>query len=93
MGSRSRRPLLETSLDEDTLQRPQRSRSLGGLVLETNLDEDADAEDEEEDWEEERDRDRFGRGHSRSLGENGFSRLTTAASAPTAEELLESDLE
>ncbi len=78
--ARSRRPLLETSLDEDSLQQPQRTRSVGH-ILETDLDADeAPAVD----------RDgrtlASGNGHSRSLGESGFPRLSLG---PT---MLETDM-
>ena len=73
----SRRPLLETSLDEDAaLNRPQRSRSVGQM-LETNFDEDEGSDAEE-----------LGRpGHSRSLGESGFNKLSLTPAA-----LLETDM-
>ncbi len=81
---RSRAPLLETSLDDSDDEQgpphPPRARSVG-QILETNLDDD--------------DQDDVSRpvlpnsnGHSRSLGEAGFPRMSFEAAAP----MLETDM-
>ena len=82
-GARSRKPLLETTLDNET--RPSRSRSVGQL-LETNLDDDGDGDDERE---EETAEPNFSNGHSRSLGENRFPRMSLG---PANSALLETDM-
>lgn len=82
--ARSRRPLLETSLDDEP--KPQRSRSVGH-ILETNLDED---EDEQQSHPNENGHSRSigeSGGHSRSLGESGFPRMSLGPNS-----LLETDM-
>ncbi len=95
-AARSRRPLLETSLDHSDEEEepgpphPPRSRSVGH-ILETNLDDDDAAS--QSGGEEAGSRQRppllpNSNGHSRSLGENGFPRLSVGPAAP----MLETDM-
>ncbi len=92
-AARSRRPLLETSLDDNFDNadngppHPPRTRS-AGHILETNLDDDDDGVDSGGEGNETRPALPNSNGHSLSLGETGFPRLSLGAAAP----MLETDM-